>query len=210
MGRLLLVIPGRLRTARLALRLPLRCVGRAVVAAVCESIEQLKLWMPWARKPPTLEESEIRCRKVIGNFYSRFGDLSWHMHLGGDDGPFVGCVGIHDVKWDVPCCEIGYWLHSAHAGRGYMTEAVVCLTRMLFETLKAVRVEIRMDDRNERSWRVAERAGFALDGILRNNARTPEGELRDSRVYSRVQNYPDSQDLPSMAVGGDRKGPSSP
>lgn len=44
-----------------------------------------------------------------------------------------------------------------------------------------------MDDRNERSWRVAERCGFQLEGTLRNSARTVDGQLRDTRVYAKVR-----------------------
>jgi RimJ/RimL family protein N-acetyltransferase len=69
-------------------------------------------------------------------------------------------------------------------GHGYVTEAVAELTRFCFETLSARRVEIRMDERNERSWRVPERLGFTLEGTLRNEERAPDGELRNLRVYA--------------------------
>jgi RimJ/RimL family protein N-acetyltransferase len=41
-----------------------------------------------------------------------------------------------------------------------------------------------MDDVNVRSWKVAERAGFALEGTLRSDALNPLGEPRDTRVYA--------------------------
>jgi ribosomal-protein-serine acetyltransferase len=50
--------------------------------------------------------------------------------------------------------------------------------------LQARRVEVRMDDTNERSWRVAQRAGFALEGVLRNDSLSPAGVARDTRVYA--------------------------
>jgi ribosomal-protein-serine acetyltransferase len=53
-------------------------------------------------------------------------------------------------------------------------------------------VEIRMDAGNERSWRVAERAGFRLEGVLRGDSLTPAGELRDTRVYARVRGLEES------------------
>jgi RimJ/RimL family protein N-acetyltransferase len=43
-----------------------------------------------------------------------------------------------------------------------------------------------MDDRNERSWRVAERCGFTLEGILRNEAIGVHGELRNTRIYAKT------------------------
>jgi ribosomal-protein-serine acetyltransferase len=65
-----------------------------------------------------------------------------------------------------------------------MTEAVVAATAFAFEQLSARRVEIRIDDRNERSCRVAERAGLLLEGVMRCDALDPEGKPRDTRVYA--------------------------
>ena len=67
-----------------------------------------------------------------------------------------------------------------------MTEAVRALTQTAFERLQARRVEIRMDDTNQRSWRVATRTGFVLEGLLRSESLTPQGEPRDTRVYALV------------------------
>ena len=43
-----------------------------------------------------------------------------------------------------------------------------------------------MDDTNERSWRVAQRAGFALEGVLRSDSLNPLGAARDTRVYALI------------------------
>jgi RimJ/RimL family protein N-acetyltransferase len=43
-----------------------------------------------------------------------------------------------------------------------------------------------MDSRNVRSGRVAERAGFTFEGVLRQDTLDPSGQARDTRVYSRV------------------------
>ena len=59
--------------------------------------------------------------------------------------------------------------------------------QLAFDRLDAQRVELRMDARNESSWRVAERAGFTLEGTLRRDTRTPTGEPRDTRIYARVR-----------------------
>ena len=78
---------------------------------------------------------------------------------------------------------IGYWVRRQFEGQGLVTEAVGAITRFAFETLRAQRVEIRTDDRNDRSWRVAERLGYRLEGVLRNESRDAYG-LRDTRIYA--------------------------
>ena len=90
------------------------------------------------------------------------------------------------IDWEVPKFEIGYWLRTRFAGQGYMTEAVGCITDFAFDRLGARRVEIRCDSLNRRSARVAERAGFCLEGELRNAEVGPGGEPRHTLVYSMI------------------------
>ncbi|HUB27599.1 MAG TPA: GNAT family protein, partial [Tepidisphaeraceae bacterium] len=86
--------------------------------------------------------------------------------------------------------EIGYWIRTSLAGGGYASEAVAALTRLAFDSFKAARVEIQTDELNTRSRRVAERAGFVLEGILRNQYHHRNGELRNACVYSRIAAQP--------------------
>ena len=82
--------------------------------------------------------------------------------------------------------EIGCWIRASAQGQGDVSEAVQALTRMAFSELQARRVEIRMDEKTLRSRAVAERCGFELEGVLRCDALSPNGEPRDTRVYSRI------------------------
>jgi len=99
----------------------------------------------------------------------------------------VGGSGLHRIDWDVPRFEIGYFVRQRFAGQGYITEAVRGIAHFAFETLGARRVEIHCDERNERSRRVAERAGFELEATLRNHSVAPDGRLRDTLIYVRLE-----------------------
>ena len=59
--------------------------------------------------------------------------------------------------------QIGYWLAPKARGRGIATRAVVQLTNWLFD-LGASRVFLTVVEDNHASIRVAERAGFLLEG----------------------------------------------
>ena len=100
---------------------------------------------------------------------------------------FVGGSGLHRIDWTIPKFEIGYWVRTRYEGKGYIHEAVEGITRFAFDVLNARRIEIRVDDRNERSWRVAERAGYTLEGILRNDSRDVAHQLRNTRLYSKIR-----------------------
>jgi RimJ/RimL family protein N-acetyltransferase len=181
---LLIDLPERIGTERLTLRPPRAGDGPAVNEAIVESIEALQRWMPWASPTPTVEQTEAWCRNSHADFIRRK-QIPLLMFLRGTN-TFVGSSGMPRLDWRVPRFEIGYWVRRRFEGRGYVTEAVAALTQLAFERLAANRVEIFTDARNERSWRVAERLGFELEGVLRNDERAPDGRLRDTRVYAKT------------------------
>ena len=186
-------MPERLETERLILRVPRAGDGALVNEAICASQAELAPWMPWAGSAPTLDESEAHCRRQQARFLLRE-DFVWLMLrrsvLGGDGdtgSELVGGAGLHRIDWALRKFEIGYWRRTGCEGQGFVTEAVRALTRLAFDGLDARRVEIRMDDRNARSWRVAERAGFTLEALLRFDSATSAGEPRSTRIYARVR-----------------------
>ena len=179
---LLIDLPEQLLTPRLSLSPPKPGDGVAVNRAIVESFAELHQWMPWAATLPTAIESERFAREAAIR-YQRREDLPLFMRLR-DTGEFIGASGMHRIDWTVPRFEIGYWCRTSRVGHGYVSEAVTAITRFAFETLHAARVEIRTDIGNSRSFKIAERLGFTLEGILRRDSRTPKGELRDTRLYA--------------------------
>jgi RimJ/RimL family protein N-acetyltransferase len=182
-------VPECIATERLILRCARAGDAAALHAAVRESLEDLRPYMPWAQGEPTLAQNEADCRRMQAKFLLRE-DLSMFMferRADGSEGDFIGGTGLHRIDWRVRRFEVGYWCRTGQQRRGFVTEAVQALTHFAFERLQARRVEVRMDDANERSWQVAQRAGFALEGVLRSDALTPLGEPRDTRLYARVR-----------------------
>jgi RimJ/RimL family protein N-acetyltransferase len=186
MEPLLEAVPDLIVTERLILRSARATDASALNAAVCESLEDLAVYMPWAQSAPTLDRSEADCRRMQAKFLLRE-DLPMFMFERGADGTeadFVGATGLHRIDWAVRRFEVGYWCRTTKRGRGHVTAAVRALTRFAFERLRARRVEVRMDATNAASWRVAECAGFVLEGVLRSDSLNPRGEARDTRVYA--------------------------
>lgn len=181
----LVEFPDRFETERLTIRSPLPGDGAELQAAVAETIEDLRLWMPWADHVPTVEEEEAEVRRARARFLTRE-DL-WLFLFLKDTHTLVGSSGFHRIDWNVPRLEIGYWVRRRFCGRGYISEAVRGITRFAFDTLGARRVEIRCDAQNVRSRRVAERAGYELEATLHNHSLAADGSLRDTLIYVRLE-----------------------
>lgn len=184
MNPLLLEFPDSFETDRLLIRAPRPGDGAAVNAAILDSLAELRPWMPWAKTAPTIEESEANIRGAVAKFLIRE-DLRLLLFLKGD-GRLVGSSGLHRIDWAVPRFEIGYWIRTPDAGRGYATEAVLGITAFAQKHLHPRRLEIKMDARNERSWRCAERAGYSLEAVIRHERRALDGSLSDARVYAKI------------------------
>ncbi len=174
--------PPIIETERLILRVPSVFDAPAVNAAQRESFAELHRWMKWADRPITLEETTAHARMASEFFGSSEDFALWAFLKGADE--FVLACGLHHPDWEVPKFEVGYWCRTSRQGRGYVTEAVRALTRVGFEQLGANRMEIRCDERNGRSRRVAERAGYRLEAKLKNDSRAPDGLLRNTLIYA--------------------------
>ncbi|MNI31360.1 Ribosomal-protein-serine acetyltransferase [compost metagenome] len=182
---ILLSIPESFESERLLIRAAAWGDGAAVNAAVQESVAELRPWMPWARLLPTLEQSEASIRKSRLEFLERKDLRLLLFHK--DSGELVGSSGLHRIDWQTRKFEIGYWVRTSCSRQGYITEAVQAITDYAVRELQANRLEIRCDSRNLPSARVAERCGFTLEGILRNDKCDVEGRLRDTMIFAKVR-----------------------
>ncbi|MGV3724384.1 MAG: GNAT family N-acetyltransferase [Actinomycetota bacterium] len=177
-------IPQAFFSKRLLLRCPLPGDGAAVNAGILESLPELRPWMEWAEDPPTLSDTEANQLAARADFLR--GTKLRMLMIERSTGEFVGVTSLHSIDWSVPRMEIGYWCCTSFTGRGFVTEAVRAITRFAFDQLGAERLEIRCDALNLPSLRVAERAGFELEGTLRNGDLRLDGSLEDTRVYSMI------------------------
>ncbi len=181
---LLLEIPQSLDTERLSIRAPQAGRGAEVHAAVIESFAELRAWMPWCQEGRVPEDSERHCREMLAKWHARE-ELDFAVYRKAD-GMLVGKGGLHTIDWAVPKFEIGYWIRTSCSRQGFATEATVALAAFARERLGAQRIEITSDARNAASRRVAEKAGFTLEGIRRDSRRDTAGELADSCMYART------------------------
>ncbi len=81
--------------------------------------------------------------------------------------------------------EIGYsWLGSEFQRSPVNTESKLLMLKHAFETMHAIRVELKTDSRNLRSQLAIERLGATREGVLRNHMVAQNNYRRDSILYS--------------------------
>ena len=158
--------------------------AQGIIAAVTESLPELRPWMPWAKETPTLDVQIARLRHMMAQWITRE-ELVLHAYLKGTP-TLVMSSGLHRIDWQSGKFETGYWVWTKYAGQGYVTEAVHGVTAFAFKQLHANRLEIRCDAQNIRSAAVAKRCGFLLEGILRHDSLGVGGELRSTMIFSKI------------------------
>jgi len=98
------------------------------------------------------------------------------------NGEAVGGIGFM-LQGDIErvSAEIGYWLGEPFWGRGIATEALIVLTRYAIATHALTRVYALPFASNAASCRVLEKAGYTIEGRLRNSA------IKDGRIVDQLQ-----------------------
>jgi RimJ/RimL family protein N-acetyltransferase len=113
----------------------------------------------------------------------------WAVELA-DGVPFVGMVGLHRVRAELPCApavEVEWRLHPDAWGHGYATEAAAASLRYGFEEAGLEEIVAYTTTLNTRSQAVMERIGMLRDpGRDFDHPLVPAGSPRRRHVFYRV------------------------
>jgi RimJ/RimL family protein N-acetyltransferase len=101
------------------------------------------------------------------------------------DGEFLGLGMFVSSEAEGQQGEIGYVVGPFARGRGVATRTLQLLTDWGFSQLGMQRIELWIDTANSGSERVAERAGYVLEGVLRS-IWFKEDIRRDFGIWSRL------------------------
>ena len=99
-----------------------------------------------------------------------------------ETGALIGSIDMRITR--LGAGHIGYWMAPQARGRGRTTAALRALSRWAIEELGLGRVELATDLDNIASQRVAEKAGFQREGVLRAMLPTRDGPRRDGVMFS--------------------------
>jgi RimJ/RimL family protein N-acetyltransferase len=147
----------------------------AIVEAV-DGDPEITIWLDQVPQPYTLEDARAFIAGAVV-------EQETYAIEEAPSGRVLGSIGFGPVTDGVG--EIGYWIRSDARGKAAATRALVLLSRTVLAREGVERVQLRADVENVPSRRVAETAGFQLEGILRSahwNARL--GRRQDWAMYS--------------------------
>lgn len=150
-----------------------------ITKVVRENLEQLKLWMPWARDDYSIDSAREFIKFNLSEF-ARNGSFAASIIL---EEKFVGGVGFHNLDLKNKSAHIGYWLAQEAQGKGIVTRCCRVLFDYLFHDLGLNRIQINCNIENTKSRAVPERLGFQLEGIHRQ-VEWLRGEFRDWAIYA--------------------------
>lgn len=122
---------------------------------VTESLDHLRPWMPWATPDYDPAATQAYLQRCEADWAA--GAAFQYLIL--DDGEPAGSAGLM-ARIDPGGLEIGYWVHSAHTGRGVATNAAAALTDAGLALPGVDYVEIHHDQLNLASERVPAKLGY--------------------------------------------------
>src|SRR2546421_5868924 len=152
------------------------------IAAACAERE-IARWMHLIPQPYT--EADARAYVTASTAQWRDGTGATFAVVEEATGAIAGSMGMRVIDREQAVVEVGYWAAAPARGRGLTTRALRLISSWLLETVGAERVQLRADVDNTASLRVAEKAGFVHEGVLRSSGINPrQGRRVDFAIYS--------------------------
>lgn len=103
-----------------------------------------------------------------------------------ETGNFIGLVDVKNIDWSIPKAELGYFIDAQFEGRGVITEAVGKVIQLINAEHHFAKLYCRISSKNLGSRKVAIKNGFDLEGTLRRDYKTSNGELIDLDYYGQL------------------------
>lgn len=171
-----IVLPAEPITDGVTALRPWRDSDVPAIAAACQDPE-IGIW---TRVPSPYGENDARAYLMQRYDAIHAGRSAPFAIVEPGDGALLGSVALMRPAWEHQRAEVGYWLAARARGQGHATRAVQLICDWGFSVLRLERIELLAATGNAPSQRVAERAGFVREGVLRSYIRN--GEVRHDMV----------------------------
>jgi RimJ/RimL family protein N-acetyltransferase len=157
--------------------------AQELCAAVHESMNELLPWLSWCHPQYSINDTNAFLEGRAAAF-ERDREYAFAI-VERATGRFVGATGVNQLDPASARANLGYWMRTSAARRGYATEATLLLAAWAFEALELTRIEIVAAVGNDASQRVAAKAGATRECVARNRLRV-QGQPTDAVVFSLI------------------------
>lgn len=137
----------------------------ALVAFIRQNAEHLRAFLPAVLEVDSLDEATHYLHAMEDG--AADGEIrEWYLFSGA---VLCGSIRVKDIDAYDRKAKIGYFLGSQFEGRGIMTTALRVILHHCFTALELNRIELHCAATNTASQAVAQRLGFTLEGVLRED-----------------------------------------
>lgn len=150
------------------------------ITAACSDYE-LSQYIPLIPRPYSQADARAFAEYAARSWADGSGAIFVIAHALSGDG--LGMIELHLSTADPALASVGYWLCREARGHGAATNALRLVSCWAFEELSVERLNLTTAPENVASQRVAARAGFIREGLLRSWMPTADGR-RDCLMFS--------------------------
>jgi RimJ/RimL family protein N-acetyltransferase len=144
---------------------PWRDADISQIVAACQDPEISR----WTRVPSPYGETDARLYLLQRHDLLASGSAApFAIVSAADDRQLLGSISLMAIEWQHGRAEVGYWLGPEARGHGHATRAVRLICAWAFAKLALERISLLAATGNVHSQRVAERAGFTREAVLRS------------------------------------------
>jgi len=150
-----------------------------IFTAFHEDPEQMIFWMP----DGLFESPEI----TLVDYYRRNNSqksLMFGIFCGEE---LLGEIGFTMIAIKSGKVEIGYWLKKSARGQGIVNKLIPVIEKIAFSQEWCHKIQLHCDAENIASKKIAEKNGYQLEGVVHQDAKWPDGSLRDKLYFGKFK-----------------------
>ena len=162
---------------------PWRADDAPAVAAAIDGDPEIAAWLDEVPQPYGLDDAHEYIAACTRGWAEGAG--AFFAVVDPADGTLLGSLGLRLAGLPQGVAEVGYWIAREARGRGVASHAVRLAARWILGEVGIERLQLRADTLNVSSQRVAEKAGFTREGVLRSMHYNPrQGRRVDFVLFS--------------------------
>lgn len=134
---------------------------------------------------------QVRSAKDAVKIFKEYED--WQDHKEGyyfflkEEERLIAHFHIKNINPYTSKCELGYFIDKAYAGKGITSKGIHQLLDFCFNEIKMNKVYICTNPENIGSQKVALKNGFKKEGVLREEYKYPNGDVKDVLYFGKLK-----------------------